>query len=59
MNFLKENLPKIDLIYKKKVTDSKTLNVTNFYKESPFPNYKLNDNKGTILEKGKKKLFNI
>jgi SAM-dependent methyltransferase len=54
MNFLKENLPKIDLIYKKKVTDSKTLNVTNFYKESPFPNYKLNDNKGTILEKGKK-----
>ena len=54
MNFLKENLPKLDLIFKKEVTDKKTLNVTNFYKESPFPNYKSDDNKGTILEKGKK-----
>jgi SAM-dependent methyltransferase len=51
MNFLKKNLPKFDLIYKKEVTDIKTLKVTNFYKESPFPNYKSNDNKGTILEK--------
>ena len=54
MNFLKENLPKLDLIFKKEVTDKKTLNVTNFYKESPFPNYKSNDNKSTILEKGNK-----
>ena len=54
MNFLKQILPKSDLIYKKEVTDIKTLNVTNFYKESPFPNYKLDDNKGTILEKGNK-----
>ncbi len=54
MNFLKENLPKSDLIFRKEVTDKKTLNVTSFYKESPFPNYKSDDNKGTILEKGKK-----
>jgi 2-polyprenyl-3-methyl-5-hydroxy-6-metoxy-1,4-benzoquinol methylase len=54
MNFFKQILPKSDLIYKKEVTDIKTLNVTNFYKESPFPNYKLDDNKGTILEKGNK-----
>jgi len=54
MIFFKQILPKSDLIYKKEVTDIKTLNVTNFYKESPFPNYKLDDNKGTILEKGNK-----
>ena len=54
MSFLKKKLPKFDLIYKKEVTDIKTLKVTNFYKESPFPNYKSDDNKGTILEKGKK-----
>ena len=54
MNFFKLILPKSDLIYKKEITDIKTLNVTNFYKESPFPNYKLDDNKGTILEKGNK-----
>ena len=54
MNFFKQILPKSDLIYKKEVKDIKTLNVTNFYKESPFPNYKLDDNKGTILEKGNK-----
>ena len=54
MNFFKLILPKSDLIYKKEITDIKTLNVTNFYKESPFPNYKLDDNKETILEKGNK-----
>jgi 2-polyprenyl-3-methyl-5-hydroxy-6-metoxy-1,4-benzoquinol methylase len=54
MNFFKQILPKSELITKKKVTDIQTLNVTNFYKESPFPNYKLDDNKGTILEKGNK-----
>ena len=54
MSFLKKKLPKFDLIYKKEVTDIKTLKVTNFYKESPFPNYKSNDNKSTILDKGDK-----
>jgi hypothetical protein len=36
------------------IKDSETNKVTSFYKESPFPNYKLNDNKSTILEKGDK-----
>lgn len=54
MNFFKQVLPKSELIYKKEITDIETLNVTNFYKESPFPNYKLNDNKATILEMGNK-----
>ena len=54
MSFLKENLSKSDLILQKEVTDQITLKVKNFYKESPFPNYKSDDNKGTILEKGKK-----
>ena len=54
MNFFKKILPKSELITKNKVTDIQTLKVTNFYKESPFPNYKLDDNKGTILEKGNK-----
>ena len=59
MNFVKENLPKLDLIFKKEVTDKKTLNVTNFYKESPFPNYKSDDNKGIILEKAPNYILTI
>ena len=36
------------------IKDEKTKKVTSFYKEKPFPNYKLDDNKFTILEKGNK-----
>ena len=54
MSFLKENLSKSDLILQKEVTDQITLKVKNFYKESPFPNYKSNDDKSTILDKGNK-----
>jgi len=36
------------------IKDSETNKVTSFYKKSPFPNYKLNDNKSTILDKGDK-----
>ena len=36
------------------ILDLETIKVTNFYKVSPFPNYKINDNKTTILKKGKK-----
>ena len=45
--FIKEGI-----IYKKKITDATTKKVTDFYKVAPFPNYKSNDNKATILEKG-------
>ena len=36
------------------IKDESTIKVTEFYKESPFPNYKSNDNKYSILEKGDK-----
>lgn len=54
MSFLKKKLIKNNLIYKNEILDTSTLKVTNFYKEKPFPNYKIEDNKGTILEKGNK-----
>jgi 2-polyprenyl-3-methyl-5-hydroxy-6-metoxy-1,4-benzoquinol methylase len=36
------------------INDPVTRKVTNFYKESPFPNYKSDDNKSTIIKKGNK-----
>ena len=36
------------------ITDTITLNVGKFYEEDPFPNYKNNDNKHTILQIGEK-----
>lgn len=54
MIFLKENLQKSELISKKEISNKKTLEVANFYKENPFPNYKINDDKNLILERGNK-----
>ena len=34
-----------------------TKKVISFYKDDPFPNYELSDNKQTILEKGNKNMF--
>ena len=53
-NFLKKKYQNIDDILSFEIKDSETNKVTNFYKETPFPNYKENDNKQTILEKGNK-----
>ena len=39
------------------IEDNSTKLVTDFYKESPFPNYKDTDNKSTILTKGNKNLL--
>jgi len=39
------------------IKDNSTKKVTDFYKQSPFPNYKNYDNKATILEKGDKNLL--
>ena len=52
--FLKKECSIKDKIFKFKIEDTSTNKVTNFYKESPFPNYKDSDNKATILEKGDK-----
>ena len=54
MSFLKKELIKEDLIYKNALNDSSVKKVANFYKKSPFPNYKNDDNKYSILKKGDK-----
>ena len=54
MLFLKKELKKVDLIYSNRILDEETQKVINFYEVSPFPNYKKNDNRKSILKKGKK-----
>tara|TARA_B110000027_G_scaffold127366_1_gene146624 strand:+ start:3169 stop:4068 length:900 start_codon:yes stop_codon:yes gene_type:complete len=54
MKFLKNKINKENGIFKFEINNSETKKVTNFYKESPFPNYKSDDNKSTILDKGNK-----
>ena len=54
MFFLKKDLVKNDDILSYPVTDNQTKKITDFYKITPFPNYKTNDDRGTILEKGNK-----
>lgn len=49
---LKKNFSKINGIYHIEINDASTKNVTNFYKNNPFPNYKVNDSKLSILKKG-------
>ena len=44
--FLNDSIASFDI----ELQDTKR--VTEFYKESPFPNYKVSDNKSTILDKG-------
>ncbi|MDA8835163.1 class I SAM-dependent methyltransferase [Candidatus Pelagibacter bacterium] len=51
-NFLKKNPKNIDGILSYKINDTVTNKVVEFYKETPFPNYKDNDDKYSILNKG-------
>jgi len=53
-NFLKKKYENKDGILSFEIKDSETNKVTNFYKETPFPNYKENDDRQTILKKGNK-----
>ena len=55
--FLKKKFKDIDGIFSFNVTDEKTKKVTEFYNEKPFPNYRDDDNKQSILEKGNKNLL--
>ncbi len=55
--FLKKDFQIKEDIISFKITDNETQKVTDFYKASPFPNYKKDDNKQTILEKGDKNLL--
>ena len=38
-------------------SDSTAKKVKNFYKDDPFPNYELSDNRGTIISKGDQNLY--
>ena len=51
-NFLKKPFVEIDELICFDIIDKSTKKVTEFYKETPFPNYKENDNRSTILKKG-------
>ena len=53
-NFLKKKSINKNGILSFEIKDEKTKKVTEFYEEKPFPNYKDDDNKLTILEKGDK-----
>ena len=53
-NFFKKKFKDENGIFTFEVKDEKTKKVTEFYDEKPFPNYKDDDNKHTILNKGDK-----
>ena len=55
--FLKKNFLLKENIITLEIQDQVTKKVTDFYKESPFPNYKNDDNKSTILAKGNKNIL--
>ena len=52
MNFLKKKFKDVDGIPSYEIINKDSKKVINFYEETPFPNYKDNDNRQTILEKG-------
>ena len=56
-NFLKKKLKFKDGIFSFDIVDEKTKKVTEFYDKKPFPNYKDNDSKQTILDKGNKNIL--
>ena len=57
INFLKKKLNLVDGIYNFEIKDATVKKVTDFYKDSPFPNYKVSDNKYTIKQKGDNNLL--
>ena len=54
MSCLKKKASIEDNILKFEIFESTTKSVTNFYSEKPFPNYKADDNKISILKSGDK-----
>ncbi len=49
---LLKNLDKINGIYVKDLDNLTAQKISNFYKQNPFPNYSIDDNKSSILSKG-------
>ncbi|MDC3127349.1 class I SAM-dependent methyltransferase [Candidatus Pelagibacter bacterium] len=56
-DFLKKNLEEVDGILRLKLNNSIVKKVSEFYTSNPFPNYKIDDDKISILEKGNKNLL--
>ena len=56
-SFLKKSLVEKDGIFSFPIDDDNTKKVVEFYKVSPFPNYKNNDDRETIIEKGDKNIL--
>jgi 2-polyprenyl-3-methyl-5-hydroxy-6-metoxy-1,4-benzoquinol methylase len=54
MEYLKKKLEIVEGIRSSKIEDRIAKKVTSFYTSKPFPNYKVDDDKITILEKGNK-----
>ncbi len=57
MSFLKKKLKEINGIFTSQILDTETKKVIDFYKITPFPNYKDDDNKQTILYRGNKNIL--
>ena len=57
MEFLKKEFDKKGSIFRFSIKDQTTKKVTDFYKNKPFPNYKSDDNKATILSRGNHNLL--
>ena len=55
--YIKKPFKKNDGIYTFPINDIETKKVTEFYKVTPFPNYKNDDNKQTILDKGNRNIL--
>ncbi len=55
--FLKKKFNENNGLFSFPITDSKTKKVTDFYKETPFPNYKDDETKQSIVDKGNKNLL--
>ena len=55
--YLKKPFKEINGVFSYSIIDKETKKVTDFYKITPFPNYKNDDNKQSILEKGNKNIL--
>ena len=55
--YIKKPFKEKNGIFSLAIKDNETKKVTDFYKITPFPNYKENDDKQTILDKGNKNIL--
>ncbi len=56
-NYIKKPFEERNGIFSLSIKDTETKKVTDFYSKTPFPNYKDNDDKQTILDKGNRNIL--